>query len=406
VSSGSSKNAVGVFSQVGSAPRFYWLMAAMVPASFAGSTIGSIKVILAAQTGGVSTVGTAALVSTVTGCIAGLLAGRVVDRVRANVVLACSMAGFMLSYLSLAFLVAHNSVTDTWVIFFSAVDGAIITFSFLSTIKIDAALVRPNARGAAESISSIRASVGGLLGALLAGSIVLIVDRVIFCAVLTGITFVLVLVIPRGVMARSTAKKQQKGSVAVMLGALKSNPSFRTVVIANLTLYLVVPSTLLSLSVVREGLLGIQGVLVGAGIVGVMAGRLTLAARGTRGAVSRDLTLATLLYAFLAAIAAVGMVGDWLFGQTALLALLIMLGSACGSFTQSMLAAKFQEQVPDAVRGQASGVMYAAVAVQLALGIVVTTSVVSAWSTFAYSVLLACLLLFAVVFLQGFRQVK
>jgi hypothetical protein len=50
--------------------------------------------------------------------------------------------------------------------------------------------------------------------------------------------------------------------------------------------------------------------------------------------------------------------------------------------------------------------MYAAVAVQLALGIVVTTSVVSAWSTFAYSVLLACLLLFAVVFLQGFRQVK
>jgi heme A synthase len=83
-----------------------------------------------------------------------------------------------------------------------------------------------------------------------------------------------------------------------------------------------------------------------------------------------------------------------------------MLGSACGSFTQSILAAKLQEQVPDSVRGQASGVMYAAVAVQLALGIVVTTSVVSAWSTFAYSVLLACLLLFAVVFLQGFRQVK
>ena len=412
-----SAGIIGVFSQVGRAPRFYWLMAAMVPASFSASTVGAVRVILAAHVGGTATVGTIALVSTVVGFVGGLLGGRVVDRVRANVVLGAALAGFTLSYLALAFMVERDAVSTPMVLCFAGIDGALYSLSYLSLIKVQSALVRPEARGAAESISSTRSSIGGLLGALLAENIVLVVDRMLFCAAITGITFVLVLLIPRGAMSRPEGKQVRqvgkgdeqgtttRGSASLLVSTLRTNASFRKVVVANLTLYLVVPSTVLSLSVVSEGLESMQSVLVAASIAGVLAGRLILVARGTRGAVSRDLTLATVTYGALALVTGVALIDEWITFRPGLLSTLIFAGSACGAFTQSMLAAKFQEQVPDAIRGQASGAMYSAVAVQLSIGILLATTVVAAWTVHVFTVILGVLLLLAVLFLRGFRGI-
>lgn len=400
------RNVVGVFSQVGDAPRFYSLMTAMVPAAFAASTVGSVRVILAAQSGGATTVGSAALASSLGGVATGVLAGALVDRFRPHLVLAMSLAGLMVSYCALAVLTRQAMVTSQEVVLFAALDGALIAVSFMGLVKVQSALVRPDARGAAESINSIRASVGSLLGALLAESIVVVADRVIFCALLMAASTVLVFVIPRRLLREQESGLRPKGSLATLVHAVRRNGSFRTVVIADLVMYLVLPSTVLSLAVVREGLLAVQGPLVASGIVGVLAGRLAMAARGTRGRVSRDLTLATSGYALIALVGAVAMSGGWLFSNAAFLGALVLVGSACGSFTQTMLGAKFQEQVPDAARGQASGAMYAARGVLLSLGIIVTTTLVSAWSTQLYAGFLACALLLVVMLLQGFRRIS
>ena len=79
--------------------------------------------------------------------------------------------------------------------------------------------------------------------------------------------------------------------------------------------------------------------LVSAGIVGVLAGRLLVAARGTLGPVPRDLTFAAVLYALLALGSWLAIQDDWLLDQVMLMTVVAAVASACGSFVQALLAA-------------------------------------------------------------------
>lgn len=170
-------------------------------------------------------------------------------------------------------------------------------------------------------------------------------------------------------------------------------------------MYLALPSALLSMGVVGEDIVWLNPTWVSADTMGVFAGRFFVAARGTLGPVSRDLTFATVLYALVALGSWWAIQGDWLLDEVILRTVVATVASTCGSLVWAMLGAKLQERLPDELRARGTGLIYGVRSLQLTIGVTVATWVVAGRSLHDYLIVVGIGLLAATIGLRGFRRI-
>lgn len=398
---------IGVFSQIGHAPALYALMVAMLPVTVAGMLVSTARNAFA-MTGfqGASGVGNAAVAAAIGGGVAGLFAGSLADRYSPRTVLVAVNLAFAMSTAALWLLVQQSSVTAGAFLALALLDGAMLAVSVSALAKLQAGLVSREAKGAAESVSSVRTSVGSLLGIAIGLRVGEGAGAIALAAALFVLVAVLVMLATRSVESRSSRRVERAGSARALVTALRDGRELRDVMIADSVMYLALPSSLLALGVVSEGVYRFNPALLAAGIVGVLIGRLLVAARGTLGPVPRDLTLATVLYALLALGGWLLIQEEWLLEQVAIMVALATVASACGSFVQTMLAAKLQERLPEDLRARGTGLIFAVRSVLLTIGVLVATQVVTGQSLHQYLVLIGVALLLATIGLRGFRRIR
>ena len=400
----------GVFSQIGSAPAFYALMGVMLPVMVAAMLLVTARNSFASVGfGGAQGIGDVAVAATVGGGIAGVLAGSLADKYSPRSILVIVYFAMGLSTLALWFLIHEVDPSRGAYLAVAAVDGALVAISVSALAKFQARLVGDGAKGAAESVNGIRSSVGSLIGigvGLFVGSGVL---SVLLAAALFPVVAVLILVVTKRPASSARSSVARRGSAGDFFLALRRETELRDIVIADGLMYLALPSALLSMGVVAEDINRLNPILApilaSAGIIGLLAGRLLVAARGTLGPVPRDLTFATVLYALLALSSWLAIQGDWLLNQVILMTAAAAVASACGSFVQALLGAKLQERLPEDLRARGTGLIYGMRSFQLTIGVTVATWVVVGGSLHHYLVLVGIGLLVATIGLRGFRRI-
>jgi MFS family permease len=401
------KERYGVFSQIGHAPAVYALFAALIPVTVAAMLLSTARnAFAAANFAGAQGVGNVAIASTIGGGVGGLFASSLADRYSAKRVVIIVNLLFAVTTGALWLLVQQDEVTSAAFLVIAAVDGGMIAVSVSAVAKVQASLVSRDAKGAAEAVSSIRSSVGSLLGIVIVIWVGEGTGALALASALFIVVAVLVALVTRNLTAPKSHRISRSGSTAALVRALREKRELRDIMIADSVMYLALPTALLSLGVVAEDIYELNPIMVSAGIVGVLAGRMLVAARGTVGRVPRALRIATLLYAFLALGSWYLLEDDWLLGQVVLMAAIATLASAAGSFVQSMLGAKLQEQLPEDVRARGTGVIYGVHSVELTIGVAIATWVVTGWSLHEYLLLVGISLLLATIGLRGFSRIR
>ena len=381
-------------------------MAVTLPIAMAAGMMGTARNNVAvASFGGASGVGGLALAATLGGGVSGIFAGSLADRFAAQRILITVNLCFALSALTLWLLVFTSALTPLESMTLAAIDGALTALSVTSVVKLQVATVPAKAKGAAEVLNGLKASLGALAGVFVTTRLGGDSAVIVICAVLFSLVAALVAAGRFRAPAAEDHPSAPPATFGTLLRAIVRDHGLRDVVIADLVMYLVLPTILLGLAVVDEAIPEYSPLFVSVGIVGVLIGRLVLAARGTSGRVPLALTLAALTYAALAITALVLMDGDWKIGHIAALAFVAMAGSACGSFIQALLAAKVQERLPDELRARGTGFLYGLRAIKVAIGVIVVTYFVTVWTTRVYLGVLTLLLLAVVIGLRGFRRV-
>ena len=396
----------GVFSQIGFAPAFYALMGVMLPVMVAAMLLVTARNSFASVGfGGAQGIGDVAVAATVGGGIAGVLAGSLADKYSPRSILVIVYFAMGLSTLALWFLIHEVDPSRGAYLAVAAVDGALVAISVSALAKFQARLVGDGAKGAAESVNGIRSSVGSLIGIAVGLFVGSGAFSVLFAAALFPVVAMLILVVTKRPASSARSSVARGGSARDFFLALRRESELRDIVIADGLMYLALPSALLSMGVVAENIDRLNPILASAGIIGVLAGRLLVAARGTLGPVPRDLTFATILYALLALSSWLAIQGDWLLNQVILMTAAAAVASACGSFVQALLGAKLQERLPEDLRARGTGLIYGMRAFQLTIGVTVATWVVAGGSLHHYLVLVGIGLLVATIGLRGFRRI-
>jgi hypothetical protein len=257
------------------------------------------------------------------------------------------------------------------------------------------------ARGSAEIISILRLGVGAVLGILVAGAIsntavTLVAVGCLMCAVAIPI---LVITRPVHVPLRT---KRGEGRV---LETLRGLPVLRRVVIADLVLCVVIPTQFTNLLLAdRQEEAYVQPALIG-GILGVLVGRLVLSLTGSHGAVRSQLLGSDGAFVVLAFLGVALLAADVAFASPWIPALVLFVGGGLNAYTQGLLAALVQQQVPDDARGRLTGVMAAARSLLIAGSAAVLTAVILPLSVIGATAFVAVLGLVALVALRGFRGI-
>lgn len=396
---GARRSALG---DVRHSPRFLALMLVMLVAAVGYGARDTARLRFTTElTGDASGIGTAAALFAVGLAVGGLAGGWVVDRFDPRRVLAGGMvlqgAG---SFATAAFLIlgvqdlgAYGAVT--------LIDGIFAGACIPALATTQAAMVPVGARGSAEIISILRLGVGAVLGILLAGAspsptVTLVGVGILMCLVVVPIVWI------TGPVAVPHRTKEQEGRV---LDALREIPVLRRVVIADLVMCLVIPTQYTNLILAdRKDEAFVGPALIG-GVAGVVVGRLLLTYTGSHGRVRRALLASDGGFVALACVG-VGLVASGVaFASPWVPAVVLFVGSALTAYTQGLLAALVQQQVPDAVRGRLTGAMAAARSLVIAGSAAVLTAVILPLSVIGATVFVAVVGLVALLALRGFRGI-
>jgi MFS family permease len=352
-------------------------------------------------TGDPSGIGTTATLFAVGLAIGGLAGGRVVDRYDSRRVLAIGMLAQGLGSLATAVLLLQGVQDFTPYGAVTLADGVFAGACIPALATTQAAMVPAGARGSAEIISILRLGIGAVIGILIAGATgrpatTLIVIALIMFAVAGPILMITRPVsVPHGV-------REVTGQ---LLSTLRDLPVLRRVVIADLVMCLVIPTQFTNLILAdRQEPAFVEPALIG-GIAGVVVGRLLLTYTGSHGAVRRALLASEGAFVALCFFG-VGLVASGLaFASTWTPAVVLFFGGALTAYTQGMLAALVQQQVPDAVRGRLTGAMAAARSLIIAGSAAMLTAVILPLSALGATAFVAVMGLAALLALRGFRGI-
>lgn len=390
------------FSEVRRSPRFLALMLVMMVAAvgYGGRDTARLRY-MTELSGDASGIGVAAALFAVGLAIGGLLSGPLVDRFNPRRLLVVGMALQGVGSLLIGALLLQGVTSEAAYDAMALIDGAFAGACVPALLTTQAAMVPTDARGSAEIISILRLGIGAVFGILLAGLSPSPVATVI------GVGIVLLAVsIPIALITAPVDIPRRARSLAGrVLATLRDHPVLRRVVIADLVLCIVLPTQFTNLILAdRKDESLVSAALVG-GVLGVLVGRLILTATGSHGPVRRQLLLSDGGFIALCFVGIAMVATDAAFASPWIPAVLLFIGAAFSAYTQGLLAALVQQQVPDDVRGRLSGAMAAARSLLIAGSAAVLTAIVVPLSAIGGVVFVTVSGLVALVALRGFRGI-
>lgn len=345
--------------------------------------------------------GVAAAVAAITVALCSLLLGRHLDRrdPRPFVVLAMGIAGLGNFVTGMTLLQGPLSLGN--VIIAAVFDGAGIGIGGVSLLKMQAALVRPGAEGAAEILNILRLGIGGVAGALLASvSPSPTVTLLCVSAVVGAATIALVFVL-RGVRPRQSNANSRRERTS-LLTYLRANPVLSRIVSLDLALALVIPTQLVNLVLFNQEADEVAALSIAAGVVGVLIGRLALTILGFRGNPRSILFATTLCLSSLQILGAFSLTDGWILGQPLALPLIVIFGSICSTYAQGLLAAIIQQEVVEQHRGSLGSILVAGRYILISAGAILGTLAAATLGSQAFVLLLGLLLLVVILGTRGF----
>lgn len=352
-------SAPGAWTQLRPTPRFAWLMAALVLAAVSVGAREAVRLgYVTDALGGEFGVGVVAVVFALALAVSNVLGGRAMDRIDPRPFLVGSLLVSGVLTLANAWILTRGEMPVPWLVVSTALEAGTFGVAVTALLKVQAAIVRPDARGAAETVNILRSGIGAALGTVIAG----LIDEPVATLVIAGVVTLLVGAVTVIVMwpvsvAASPAVRQHIGD---LLGVVRARPALGRTVVIDLVLAAVLPTQFIALVIVDLDAPELSTIAFTASLLGVLLGRLTLTATGLRGDLTRRLRVTYLGYTVLMIVAVPLLIGGWLLEFTAIVAALLFVGSALNTYCQVLPAALLQQQVPDDVRGSLSGGMNAA----------------------------------------------
>jgi MFS family permease len=347
--------------------------------------------------------GSAAAVTALVMAVTSLIVGGIIDRrdPRPFVIMGLSIAA--VGNLVVAFVLIPGPISPGWIVLSSLIDGATLGLGGVAMLKMQAAMVRPGAEGAAEIANILRLGVGGVVGALLGGlspdpTVTLIVGSVLLLATCAGLWWVM-----RPVTLRPSARGRT-GVVAV-LGYLRRAGSLRGLVIIDLALAFVIPTQLVNLVLVGMDAPQVATLSIAAGMVGVLVGRLALAILGFRGDPRRLLTIVVVGLAVTQLLAAVALTDGWLIDQLLVLPTVIIIGSVFSTYAQGVTASIIQQEVEEDHRGGLASILVAGRNILISIAALGGAALAVAWGPQVFITVLALGLLVVLVLSRRFAAV-
>ncbi len=347
--------------------------------------------------------GIAAAITAVSVAIASATLGRVIDRrdPRPFVVVAVLLPAVSNGMTGLVLMA--GPISPAWVLVSSVLDGIILGIAGVALLKTQAAFVRPGAEGAAEILNILRAGIGGVVGALLAGmspspAVTLQISTVLLLATAMGVWWVMRPITPR-------PPSRARTGMIVALSYLRQTGSLRRLVLIDLTLALVIPTQLVNLVLVGMDAPGVAGLSIAAGMVGVLLGRLGLVAIGFRGNPRRLLALVVGGLCFAQLVGVVLLTDGWLIRQLLVLPAIIIVGSVCSTYAQGVTAAIIQQAVPEEHRGGLASVLVTGRNALISIAAIGGAALAVAWGPQVFLLVLALGLLAVLLGSRRFASV-
>lgn len=349
-------------------------------------------------------VGASAAVFSLTIAVVSLMIGRVLDRRDPRPMLLLGYGLAMVGNLTAGLVLLLGPMPLWMILVMSGFDGIVMGIAGIALLKTQAAIVRPGAEGAAEIVNVVRIGIGGALGAVLAGlspdpAVTMLGSALVLVIALAGLWVALRPVAPR-------LPTTPLGTSRSLRAYLASAPDLTRILALDLVLALVVPTQLVSLALADLDAAAISGPAIAAGLIGVLVGRLALAAVGFRGSPRAALIAAVTGLSGLLLVSALTLRDGWLLSQPLLLASLVVIGSVCSTYAQGLLAAIIQQQVAEDIRGRLSSIVVAGRYVLITLGTTLGALVAGAFATPVLVIVLACLLLLVATASRGFAAVS
>jgi len=349
----------GVLDQLRPTPRFAGLMGVFLVAAAAVGAREMTRMDYATETlGGEVGIGVVAVVFSLSLAVSSVAAGRYVDLHDPRSFLVGSLFASGAITGANAWFVARGPMPVSWLLVSTALEAATLGVAATALLKVQAAIVRPGARGSAETVNILRSGLGVAAGTMVAGIVAnpgLVLTAAAVMSVAAGLAAAVV--VRPMVMPLPTIHTAGR---AELMDAVRSNPVLRRIVVTDLVLALVLPTQFIALVVADQDATEVTTVAFTASLLGLLLGRLTLVVSGFGQNPTRRVQTSFLGFTALAAIAVPALAGGWILEQPVLIAILLFVGGALMAFTQNLPIALLQQVVPEQVRGALSGTMNAA----------------------------------------------
>ena len=388
--------------EVRHSPRFLVLMLVMMVAAVAYGGRDTARLRYMTEfTGDASGVGIAGALFAVGLAVGGLLSGPISDRFDPRRLLVAGMALQGIGSLIIAGMLLLGVTNPVAYEAMTFVDGAFAGACVPALLTTQAAMVPTNARGSAEIISILRLGIGAVFGILLAG----LSPSPVVTVISVGVVLVAVAVPIALITAPVDIPRRARSLAGRVLATLRDHPVLRRVVTADLVLCIVLPTQFTNLILADRGDESFVSAALVGGVLGVLVGRLILTATGSHGPVRRQLLVSDGGFIGLCFIGIAMVATDAAFASPWVPAVLLFIGAGLSAYTQGLLAALVQQQVPDDVRGRLSGAMAAARSLLIAGSAALLTAIVVPLSAIGGVTFVAVSGLVALLILRGFRGI-
>lgn len=383
-------------------PRFLALMGVMLVAAVGYGARDTARLEFTTElTGNASGIGATATLFAVGLAVGGLLGGRVVGRWDPPLVLALGMVAQGLASLATAALIMQGVGDFGPYGAITLVDGVLAGACIPALATTQAAMVPTGARGSAEIISILRLGVGAVIGILMAGaSASPVTTLIVIGLIMLGVAIPIIVITRPVVMPLSIRERAVR-----VLDVLRDHPVLRRVVIADLVMCMVIPTQYTNLILADRDESAFVGPALIGGVAGVVVGRLLLTYIGSHGRVRQALLVSDGGFVALGFVGVGLVTSGFAFASPWVPAVLLFLGGALTAYTQGLLAALVQQQVPDAVRGRLTGAMAAARSLLIAGSAALLTAVILPLSALGATAFIAAAGLVALIALRGFRGI-
>ena len=390
------------FGEVRRSPRFLALMLVMLVAAVGyGGRDTARLAYMTELTGDASGIGISAALFAIGLAMGGLMSGPIADRFDPRRLLVVGMALQGLGSLVIGGLLLVGVTTPEVYAVVALLEGAFAGACVPALVTTQAAMVPTDARGSAEIISILRLGLGAAIGIVLAG----LSPSPVATVLGVGVLLVAVSVPIAFITAPIDIPRRVRHLAGRVLDTLRTHPVLRRVVVADLVLCIVLPTQFTNLILAdRKDPSLVSAALVG-GVLGVLVGRLVLTATGSHGAVRWQLLVSDGGYIALCFVGIFLVATDAAFASPWIPAILLFTGGGLAAYTQGLLAALVQQQVPDDVRGRLSGAMAAARSLLIAASAILLTAIVVPLSAIGGIVFVTVAGLVALLALRGFRGI-